>query len=368
MSYSTISKARMASALLATTMLSTGLAAPAAAQTSPPVYRNLDANGVDLTQGDYVMGLKEGSIGSGDAELELIRDNGYFSGANGHRWDSVFLSEFSAKRSVSFGQSAEWFTGTSSQQGNGSTLTLVGSDYVHRAADGTITAFTKKDPNCTPTSTSACMWVPSTITSPNGKTVNLAYEQWLTCTEIIDEGTSCTVDAVRLQQVSNAAGYSIAFTYANNSSLVPDWFKRTRADFYNSAVGSTSQGNVTYAYPSSSVTDVTDMAGQSWRITNSSFFVNAIRRPGVADDLAALAVLAADYSANAHAWSTRYQDDDKRHEYIDALADRLRHLDTLPIKYVHAMEDFGTDWKLKPGIEPQTIGHQPWQPPAKQSS
>lgn len=68
------------------------------------------------------------------------------------------------------------------------------------------------------------------------------------------------------------------------------------------------------------------------------------------------------------AWSTRYQDDDKRHEYIDALADRLRHLDTLPIKYVHAMEDFGTDWKLKPGIEPQTIGHQPWQPPAKQSS
>ncbi len=284
MSYSTISKARMASALLATTMLSTGLAAPAAAQTSPPVYRNLDANGVDLTQGDYVMGLKEGSIGSGDAELELIRDNGYFSGANGHRWDSVFLSEFSAKRSVSFGQSAEWFTGTSSQQGNGSTLTLVGSDYVHRAADGTITAFTKKDPNCTPTSTSACMWVPSTITSPNGKTVNLAYEQWLTCTEIIDEGTSCTVDAVRLQQVSNAAGYSIAFTYANNSSLVPDWFKRTRADFYNSAVGSASQGNVTYAYPSSSVTDVTDMAGQSWRITNSSFFVNAIRRPGASSD------------------------------------------------------------------------------------
>lgn len=59
------------------------------------------------------------------------------------------------------------------------------------------------------------------------------------------------------------------------------------------------------------------------------------------------------------AWSTRYQDDARRHEYLDALADRLRHLDQVPIKYVHPVEDFGKDWKLKPGVEPKTIGHQP---------
>jgi NAD(P)H dehydrogenase (quinone) len=60
------------------------------------------------------------------------------------------------------------------------------------------------------------------------------------------------------------------------------------------------------------------------------------------------------------AWSTRYQDDAKRHEYIDAFADRLRHLDQVPVKYVHPVEDFGKDWKLMPGIEPKTLGHQPF--------
>ena len=60
------------------------------------------------------------------------------------------------------------------------------------------------------------------------------------------------------------------------------------------------------------------------------------------------------------AWSTRYQDDDKRHEYIAAYAERLRNLDAVPIKYVHPVEDFGKDWKLKPGIAPRTFGHQPF--------
>lgn len=60
-------------ALALSTSLVSGLAAPALAQA--PEYRNLDANGVDLTKGDFVMSFKEGSIGSGPAELALVRRN-----------------------------------------------------------------------------------------------------------------------------------------------------------------------------------------------------------------------------------------------------------------------------------------------------
>lgn len=60
------------------------------------------------------------------------------------------------------------------------------------------------------------------------------------------------------------------------------------------------------------------------------------------------------------AWSTRYEDDARRHDYLDAFAERIRNLDNMPHLYIHPVEDFGKDWKLKSGIAPRTIGHQPW--------
>ncbi|MEZ5482682.1 MAG: hypothetical protein R3E73_11050 [Porticoccaceae bacterium] len=50
------------------------------------------------------------------------------------------------------------------------------------------------------------------------------------------------------------------------------------------------------------------------------------------------------------AWSTRYSEDDARKEYLDEYAACLRKLDEIPVKYVHPTEEFGQDWKLKPGI------------------
>jgi NAD(P)H dehydrogenase (quinone) len=60
------------------------------------------------------------------------------------------------------------------------------------------------------------------------------------------------------------------------------------------------------------------------------------------------------------AWSTRYSEDNMRQQYLEEFAEHLRNLDSRPSKDVHATEDFGKDWKLKPGIEPQTFGHQPF--------
>lgn len=58
-------------------------------------------------------------------------------------------------------------------------------------------------------------------------------------------------------------------------------------------------------------------------------------------------------------WSVRYEEQDQREAYLQAYAGRLRNLESVPLKHVHPVEDFGKDWKLKPEIEPQTIGHQP---------
>jgi len=62
------------------------------------------------------------------------------------------------------------------------------------------------------------------------------------------------------------------------------------------------------------------------------------------------------------AWSVRYKEDEKRQEYVEALANRLQNLDKTPLKEFHDVEEFGKNWKLKPGIQPKTIGHQYWVP------
>lgn len=57
-------------------------------------------------------------------------------------------------------------------------------------------------------------------------------------------------------------------------------------------------------------------------------------------------------------WSVRYEDDHARALYLQGLAERLRRIDEVPLKAMHAVDDFGKDWKLKPGIAPRTFGHQ----------
>jgi YD repeat-containing protein len=282
-----------AGALSCALLSSTALSSNALAQTGAP-YRNLDANGVDLSRGDYLMQLTEGSIGSGRGRLSLVREGGYISGYNGHHWDSIQLYETASARGVSFGQQrTETFTGTNSSLANGATLTLSGVNYFHQASDGTVTTFVRQDPNCSPGPSGFCMWIPTSITSPDGGSIDLTWDQWEVCNDLpIDEGYACVVDSIRLGNVSNSKGYSIFFTYAggstgsstnNMSGPGPTWFQRSRADFYNSAVSGSSQGNVTYSYPSINVTDVTDMGGLTWRVTGGSL-VSGIRRPGASSD------------------------------------------------------------------------------------
>jgi hypothetical protein len=284
----------LACALLATTAYCGLSAQPAAAQVSSPTYRNLDSNGVDLVRGDFLTGFPEGSIGSGEAELALQRMVGA-TGSNGSpgfsQWDHMLLNVTSTGTYVDFGSRSDAFPGAESR---GAALSGSGSSYQYRSPDGTVIAFTDpSDPDhaaditnfCDASGTQAsCILVPTSITSPDGKSVTLEYEFWRLCVRASPaDPLNCTFTP-RLSRVSNSFGYSIEFAYAGGtggSGNPPASFsQREDASFYNSQAGSSALASVDYDHSTPGVTLVTDMGGREWRVTGSST-AYTIRRPGV---------------------------------------------------------------------------------------
>jgi YD repeat-containing protein len=302
MSKSKMRARRLAIALLSTAAWAALVAAPAAAQ-SAPQHRNLDGNGVDLIWGDHVASFPEGSIGSGEAALGLVRVRG--SRAEGSQWDLLTFhrdasSSSSATVTIRHGATSETFTGTpfalASTQANGGSLAYDAGDYVYTAADGTQTVFS--DPSgyysggasnyCVDTDPiqASCDLLPVSVTSPDGKAVTLAWDF-----SNMVSGSSFPQDQyhyARIASVSNSFGYSIVFAYSSDttSTSAPpsaSWFARTGAAFHNSAAGSGAVSSVSYADVSSGVIDVTDVAGRTWRITGSGA-ITGIRRPGQSSD------------------------------------------------------------------------------------
>jgi RHS repeat-associated protein len=267
------------------TILCSGLAAPAFAQSSPS-FRNLDSNGVDLTIGDFVMAFEEGSIGSDDAKLALMRQN---NGKYPSQWDgySFSLTVSGSNTTVVIGQAGRYverFTKsagsssfTSSKQ-NGATLVVTGSNYIYQAADGAKITFSNAygydgtPSNFCFTGSANCDLLATSITSPDGSIVSLDYQF---------RQTSANIFTWRLSRVSNSAGYAISFVYQNISPSIGTlevFLTRKGAKFFNNAVSATvPQATVSYAYPAADTTAITDMAGNVWEVTSRS-----IKRPGEA--------------------------------------------------------------------------------------
>ncbi len=295
----------LACALLTGTALSGLAAAPAAAQTSP-TYRNLDSNGVDLVKGDFLTSFAEGSIGSGQAELALLRMLGA-TGSNGtpgsSQWDHILFYIVSSGTYVDFGSRQDKFPGAESR---GAALAGSGNSYDYRSPDGTMIHFTDPSPGsdstyCDGTAKPSCVLFPTTITSPDGKVVTIHYEYWTACATTGGGGppyeepgpddpppvTSCN-NTARIASVTNSYGYEIRFTYASaagpGSGAAPATFhQRTGAYFHNNVAGSSALASVSYSYPSAGVTDITDQGGRVWRVTSGSTNY-AIRRPGASSN------------------------------------------------------------------------------------
>jgi len=147
-------KGALGYALLATTAICGLTAAPAMAQSGrPSIHKNVDANGVDLTDGSFNFSLMEGSIGAGEEAIALVRS----FGLGGERDNlsvrfSRSVSGGTATIALAFGNAREEFSGASgatsfaSAQGSGATLTKIGpSDYRHTDAGGTVTARPQDD-------------------------------------------------------------------------------------------------------------------------------------------------------------------------------------------------------------------------------
>ncbi len=296
-----------AGALACALMTTTALTAPALAQQTQQ-HRALDANGVDLTHGDFVMAVVEGSIGSGEGELQLIRTGiwpggGYY--AYGHQWDQIAFAQSpvggALRYTVTVGTRHETFNGTGPLP-SGSSLTGDGGAYTYRMADGTTIEFSSMGHGTWGTDSNfcngavgqgSCSLLPVTISEPDGKTLTLGWDILSHCWGMIDAETLPCNYTPRLAGAANSFGYGIQFVYSSGpggfSGGGPNppsgWFQRTGATFHNGAVsGNPSQGSVSYSYPSAGVTEVTDMGGRVWRFTGTGSLFTAIRRPGASSD------------------------------------------------------------------------------------
>jgi RHS repeat-associated protein len=289
----------LACALLATTAFCGLTARPAAAQTAH-TYRQLDANGVDLTHGDFLASFVEGSIGSGESELTLVRSGVWWGGgynSNGHQWDQIQFNQAPSGNGFRFtiiiGGHSETFDGTGTIF-SGSSLSGGGGSFTYVRADGTRIEF--GDPAGSVNAASNfcngsegqeyCSLLPLEIDSPDGNSVALDWDIRVH----FRNGGADNIYFARIVRVSNGFGYSIGFTYASNDHFVTSappesWHQRTGASFYNDLVSTTApQAGASYSYPGTGVTEVTDMGGLVWRFTGDQNGIGAIRRPGASSD------------------------------------------------------------------------------------
>jgi len=290
-----------AGALGAALLAAIGLAAPALAQSSEPAHRVVDANGVDLISGTYPFALAEGTIGSGQGTITVER-HGTDPGGIGN-WQNMYAYQSASGGTttvaVMLGDRSERFTYTGSgytaAQGNGARLTGGGtSGFTYTGADGTVIVFGAPAEDQYGTSNlcshanadqSNCYAVATGLTQPDGMTVTFGWDVHANCASQFnpDGSLDCTY-AWRLDTVGNSYGYAVDFDYVSNSvslhqNPAPNWYKRSGETLSNGSTTATVSNN----FVSSTVTDVTDSNGRTWRITNGTNTLG-IRRPGSSSD------------------------------------------------------------------------------------
>ena len=91
----------------------------------------------------------------------------------------------------------------------------------------------------------------------------------------------------RFRGVANSANYSFTVNYLTNTpgsgAPVANWYVRTGAQFTNLDGAPASLPTVTYSAVSSTVLDVTNISGDTWRLTTGASAIG-IRRPGSGSD------------------------------------------------------------------------------------
>ena len=290
---------------------STALTAPASAQALPR-FNQVDGNGVDLFSTDFFFSMTEGSIGSGVGVLTLERN--WAGGAAGwtDNWSGVLYPQTIGSTTqivVEFGTYADTFTvsGTTytSTKADGATLTALSNGYRYTTSDGTRIDYTSgsalgyplKGPACVRAGSAICS-IPYEVRRPSGMIYGLNWDIEERCPSY-DMELNCVGDPsayVRFRGVANSARYAFTVNYAAEtpgSGAYPDndWFVRSDVEFTNLADAPAAPPTVTYSAVSSTVLDVTDIGGQTWRFTTAGTGgrLSGIRRPGAGADTTTIA-------------------------------------------------------------------------------
>ena len=316
--------------LLASTILCAGLSAPALAQqTAAPVdpWVATDENGVDLTNGRYYLDILEGSIGSGDGAIAMVRYYGD-TGLQDNWTGTLQLSNNGTVATISLGKISEKFTDTGSgwvsAKANGGVLSGHSGTWTYRSPQGV--EITYRSPSSlsfypgTPsqyggagcgTDANSC-GLPVEVRRPNGVVYSLNWEVPTNCFQngqpVIPGGgfgggfggdlggdfggsTQECYTPFRLSSVTSNSNYTMAFSYETNQSSFnsgfppPSYYNRAAIDFYVTSAGPGSAGSqtVTYQRPASNVLVITNSQSGDWRITNNGADLS-IRKPGRSSD------------------------------------------------------------------------------------
>ena len=207
MSNSAPKLSRKVNALLFTTILASGVSAPAFAQSVTPTplpYSWEDKNGVELMTGRVETAdtfLTVGSEGTG-LSFEFETASGIW-GNNSYTGKIVVQTVGSTTTAtVDFGGSSESFTLSGvtyiSKKAEGSSLTLAGNIYTYTLSDGTVIMF---DRSIWPTAGTQNA-LPTSVTEPDGSETKIHRKA----------GTS------RIQSITNNRGYQLKYGYANPTS------------------------------------------------------------------------------------------------------------------------------------------------------
>lgn len=287
-------------ALLASSAL---FAAPVLAQTqpTPPEHYTLDPRGVDLVNGTFNYVETDVVIGR-PGEGGLVHGRAYVNGG----WRDLLSGTIAISGStytVSLGAISEVFVKSGSAftpaSANGSQLTQSGSMLTFTARDGTIAHYsTAYSGHSSPYQHNSATL--QGVVKPNGETVNYFWSGVTVCWGDPEIGNPCGVRSnhIRLQTVTNSAGYQINFLYGSNdhNTNLYSWQTRTGAVGVNRAVTDCYIGqndctvpagspSVTYG-GASGITSVTDQSGRTTTYSYTAGRLSGIRKPGSsADDI-----------------------------------------------------------------------------------
>lgn len=212
---------------------------------APPERTAVDRNNVDVMTGAFSFSGSELSIGSGHYGLTMMR---FYNSGTG--WRDSFAGMVDVH---TYGQSntrstttAAWGNQTwvfnqgadTSRGGDGATLNAIfpfDSGYELTMRDGTVVTYSPLVPEYVPCSNDGTpchsYYFATNVAYPNGLIVKPHYRIFL----------GSTTWRVRLQSVTNNAGYQIKFNYqsntiSDNSSTWGTWLTRTSATAVNNAV------------------------------------------------------------------------------------------------------------------------------------